>query len=77
MLKFNYKIENCLNLNSQELEACVVLEAEMDSGGSGSDTEASGYGSDNTKCTIDESKLSDWDDKDSTWENSTSKGTHV
>ncbi|XP_008200824.1 uncharacterized protein Hen1 isoform X2 [Tribolium castaneum] len=72
LLKYNYKIEECRNPITKKLESCVIYEAEMDSGGSGSDTEASGYGSDN-KYNVDEGKFSDWDENDLTWTSSTSK----
>ncbi|XP_044258252.1 uncharacterized protein LOC123007190 isoform X2 [Tribolium madens] len=72
LLKFNYKIEECWNSVSKKLETCVIYEADMDSGGSGSDTEASGYGSDN-KYNVDDAKFNDWDENDLTWTSSTSK----
>ncbi|XP_068910965.1 uncharacterized protein [Tenebrio molitor] len=78
LLKFNYKIEECLNRETERFESCVIYEPEMENGGSGSDTEASGYESDSNKYNVDDAQLSDWDENDLTsWNSQSNKDNEV
>lgn len=63
MLKNKFCFEECFIEETNQIETCVVYRIEMDSGGSGSDTGASGYESET--CNVDDGQLSDWDEKDS------------
>ncbi|RZC42774.1 uncharacterized protein BDFB_005918, partial [Asbolus verrucosus] len=73
LLKFNYEIEECLNQETERIETCVIYEPEMENSGSGSDTEASGYESDNNKYAGDDPQLSDWDENEVSWSTQANK----